>query len=316
MLQFLHCKCLPDFSLLFQTQAATGIDGYYYVLQIETLRNQGHFYFPTHTPLVPYLLKVLSFLMPNAIFAVKIGGILLHMFLSFAVFALVTTLTRNVWLGLFGLLITAFSALHFYMISEFLSNLGALAFLVWSVFGIVKAIQTKKYLWFIFSILFSICALFSHRSAFGLIVLFGLTTLSAYLLLNCNPKFSRRFLVFSAILFFLPFIFSRQSFFTLPEWLAFELLKTPKSPFRSMTLAENLMLAIGLFLTIFIWIRFRQVFEDKFISVMLFSIMLFSFLLTLNPFLNHQSGFQGIIGRLDGLAYLQAATALPILVSI
>jgi hypothetical protein len=41
-----------DYHFLFQTPTATGIDGYYYDLQVQTLRNYSHLFFPTHTPLV------------------------------------------------------------------------------------------------------------------------------------------------------------------------------------------------------------------------------------------------------------------------
>lgn len=202
-----------DFSLLFQVQAPAGIDGYYYVLQIETLRSRGHLYFPSNTPLTIYFLTALSFSTRNVVVAVKIGAVFLHVFLVIGMFALTTILTRNVWLGILSLLITAASGLHLYMIGEFLSSLGASTFLVWGAFGIVKAQQNKTRLWLAFSIIFFICAVFAHRSALGLIVLFSFTIVSANLLLNKNLKSSRRFSIFSAALFLLPLAAARQTFF-------------------------------------------------------------------------------------------------------
>lgn len=304
-----------DFSLLFYTQAVTGIDGYYYNLQIETFRNEGQFYFSTYTPLVLYLLTALSFLTQNTILAIKVGGILLHIFLGFGIFSSITVLTRDARLGLFGLLITAFSRLHFYMISDFLSNLGALSFLVWGIFGIVKAIQTKKSVWIIFSILFLICAIICHRSAIGLITLFSFTTFSAHLLNNENCIFRCKALAFLAILFllFLPLILIWQPIFVLPTYLEIELLKIPSLPFTQTALAEKLMLAVAVALTVSLW--FQGNFQKECASVALFSVILWGFWLTLNPFLNHRIGFQGVIGRLDILAYLQSAIAIPILIS-
>lgn len=51
-----------DYSLLFQTHVATGIDGYYYILQIDSLLNIRRLYFPTNTPLILYFLAILSLL--------------------------------------------------------------------------------------------------------------------------------------------------------------------------------------------------------------------------------------------------------------
>lgn len=46
--------------MLFQTSLATGIDGYYYVLQINTLISEGQLYFPTRTPIVLLEFKLLD----------------------------------------------------------------------------------------------------------------------------------------------------------------------------------------------------------------------------------------------------------------
>jgi hypothetical protein len=49
-----------DAAVLFKYPFAVGVDGYYYVLQINELRTQGRLYFPTRTPLILYLLTGVS----------------------------------------------------------------------------------------------------------------------------------------------------------------------------------------------------------------------------------------------------------------
>ena len=131
-----------DSNLLFQTPVSVGIDGYYYVLQINSLREEfGHFYFLTNTPLVLYFLTAISFLTSDTILAVKIGAIILQVLLCLGVAALLIATTKNAWLVVLGVFLSAFSVLHLYFLSEFLSNLGALVCLIWGALGVVKTIQ-------------------------------------------------------------------------------------------------------------------------------------------------------------------------------
>ena len=307
-----------DCSLLFQTSAAIGIDGYYYVLQINSFLNSGHFYFPTNTPLVLYLLSALACFTDNTILAVKLGIVILQVLLYLGIANLLQTLIKNVRFAVLGVFITTFSILHLYFLSEFLSNLGALVCLIWGAFGIVRLVQTKKKVWFIFAALTLLAAVFSHRSAFGLIALISFAVLYAYLWLNYAAN-TKRQVVFGLIILFLlafPSVLASQAFFVLPDWLLFELLRYPQNPFRSLILMESLMLLILSGATLAILFVKSEILRNSLSGLILVSIVVWSLLITLNPFLNHQTGIIGIVARLDALAYLQTAIAIPLLISL
>jgi hypothetical protein len=307
-----------DCHFLLRSSVATGIDGYYYVLQVETLRNQGHFYFSTHAPLVLWLLTALSYLTRDTILAIKIGAVVMHLLLALGVMALVTAITRSAWFGVCGLLIATLAGLHFFFISEFLSQLGALAFLVWAAWAAAGFAKNKKAGWLGLCLLFLLAAIFSHRSTIGLVIVNGFAVSAAYAL--TTDRFSRRFrlLIFAIVLvlFCLPLAWAWQPLWTLPQPLNDELLKIPRLPFRQVDLAERWMLGAVVVMTTFIWFRCRQVMLNNTAGLSLVSMVLWTCLLTLNPFLNHQTGVVGIFGRLGIMAYLQAAIAVPLLLAL
>lgn len=307
-----------NLSLLFQTDAAVGIDGYYYVLQIDSLSDKGHLYFPTKTPLVLYFLSALSLVTGNTVIAVKLGSIILQALLSLGVGVLLQSLTKNIWLAALGVFFIEFSVLHLYFLSEFLSNLGALACLIWGTFGLIKAFQTKKKIWLASVGLMLLAASFSHRSAVWIIVCFFFLVLLAYFWLNYATNFKRQsvFGLILFILFILPFLLAWQPFVTLPEWLSSELSKAPKNPFRLLTLLESLTLLIVSVSTFAILFLKPKLLREDLAGMILLSIVIGSSLSKLNPFLDHHAGITGIISRLDLLAYVQASLAFPILLSV
>jgi hypothetical protein len=307
-----------DCHFLFQSSAATGVDGYYYFLQVETLRNEGHLYFPTNTALVLYLLTAVSYLTQDTILAIKIGAVLMHLLLALGVMALIAAITRNAWFGLCGLVITCFSGLHLYLISEFLSNLGALVFFVWAAWAIAKFVQKKRPVWLILSVSLLLAAIFSHRSMIGLIILNSSTISVAYLVMTASFKSHSKSLTLAIvlILFALPLLLAWQPFFALPLRLKEELLRIPRLPLRQVDLAERWMLVGFLVTTLLVLFRYRHVSLNNAAGLALVSMVLWGFALTLNPFLNHHTGVEGIVGRLGIISYLQVAIAVPILLSV
>src|SRR5690349_15033353 len=102
LLLVLVLSALRDAYILFSYPVAVGVNGYFYVLQINQVANSGHLFFPTHTPLPIYLLTALRFLTGNAVAAIKVFGLLLQAALCLGVFALTGSTLRSVWLGLLG----------------------------------------------------------------------------------------------------------------------------------------------------------------------------------------------------------------------
>jgi hypothetical protein len=118
------------------------------------------------------------------------------------------------------------------------------------------------------------------------------------------------------VLFGLPLAWVWQPLGSVPQELKDELLKIPRLPFRQVDLAERWMLSAVVVMTTFIWFRCRQVLLNNAAALTLVSMALWSCLITLNPFLNHQTGVVGIVGRLGIMTYLQAAIAVPLLLSL
>src|ERR1043165_6464674 len=87
LLKLLIVSELRDAFVLFSYPVAVGINGYFYVLQIEELAKSSHLFFPTHTSLPIYLLTALRYLTGKAVTAVKVFGLLLQAALCLGVFA-------------------------------------------------------------------------------------------------------------------------------------------------------------------------------------------------------------------------------------
>src|SRR3712207_3880454 len=98
-----------DAYLLFSFPVAVGTDGYYYVLQVRELLTGGRLYFPSDTPLVFYILALLGGLTGDPVVAVKAGALAFHLLLCLGVYALVSSVTRNEWLGALGGAVAAVS---------------------------------------------------------------------------------------------------------------------------------------------------------------------------------------------------------------
>jgi hypothetical protein len=305
-----------DARLLFQSPYGVGVDGYYYVLQIDSLLNQGSFYFPSPTPIVLYFLSGLAYLLGSSVLALKLGALVLQGLLCLSCLALVISVTRSFWLGLLGMSVMAFSSLHLFFISEFINSLGALVFLSGGCLGLLKFRRTGKKSWLFFALAGIICAGFSHRSTSGLIVLILAALAISPLFLNSTTGRTKIFALPAFVaLFALPLILYWQPFFTLPEGFRNEIHGFPESPFRQINLPESLMIilagSVGLSS---LWHTPEGRQSDM--SVIFCTILVWSLLTTLNPFLNHQTGFQGITGRLDVLAYVQAAILFPLGMSL
>ena len=308
-----------DALALFSHPVAVGADGYYYVLQINELLNHDHLYFPTNTPLVFYALAALSILTRNAILAIKLGSIGFNVFLSLGVFALVSSITRNRWLGVLGGAIAALSGMHFFMIAEFIKNLAGVALLIWGAWCALRASETHRRRWGVLSVVLLIAALLSHLSTWGIAPsLAMLILLGRGLITRGGSKFLRTgCLVAGVLLLILPALIAAQKFVELPARLGNELLSRPELPIglsSPVGKAEMIALLLAAPTTLFLIARHRPALPRNPFSLVVCAVALWSLLITLNPFLNHDVRQLGIIGRLDHLMYLQVAIILPALV--
>lgn len=312
----LSAAILLDARALFQSEYAVGVDGYYYVLQVDTFLRYGNSYFPTETPLVLCFLTSLAFIIGDSVLAIKIGAILLQAGLCLGILAVVTSITRNILFGIFGMAIAAFSNLHLYLLGEFINNLGALTLLVWGGFGLVRFRQTGSRVWLILALTTLVGALLSHRSTLWVIIVGLISLVLSWFFLKAKTKKSMFFvLLLLAILLTFPLAIYWQPIIELPLFINEEILKFPRNPFRQLILAESMMILLALF----VWLRSLWVKAERFCyseMLALTAVLAWSFLTTLNPFLNHQTGFHRVFGRLDILVFVQAAIAVPLSISL
>ncbi|MDT4955419.1 MAG: hypothetical protein QOJ02_3557 [Acidobacteriota bacterium] len=301
-----------DAMTLLKYPVAVGIDGYYYVLQVNELQYHGHFYFPTSTPLILYALAGLSRLTGDSVLAIKIGSIILHAALCFGIFALIAGATRSRWLGVLGSALAVISSAHFYMIGEFINNLGAVTFLIWCGWFTMRAFQTRRNIWILLACVSLIAATFSHRSALLLAMILALSLFLMRLLISTKSRGLRLAGILTILIIWCaPAILVLQPLVQLPAWLQGDFSSVPSLPLSRVGVAEQLLLMVLAPATLIIITLGRRRPEDNIASLIFGSVALWGLLTTLNPFLNHNREWIGVTWRLSMLAYIQVAILVP-----
>lgn len=304
---------LPDLALLTHYDFSIGIDGYYYFLQVNDLRSQGHLYFHSATPVVFYFIDGISYLTGSTALAIKVGAILLHISLCLGIAAVLAGLTRSEWIGLAGGTLAAVSGLRLYMLSEFIATLAAICLLVWCAWCAIKLFQTRRGAWALSAAALLLAALFSHR--LSLVIVIGLAIFAGllhWMLVQDRAMPYRRYvaLLFLTVMWLSPAILAAQPFLRRPEWLNDELSIIPRLPFDQYALSEEIALFVFSSLILFLLVYFRK--RPTGLGVyILGAVALWSLVVTLNPFLNPDRGWLSIAGRLRGLSYIQTAILVP-----
>jgi hypothetical protein len=308
---------LHDVIALFRFPVAVGVDGYYYILQITHLESSGRLYFPSKTPFLLYILTGFNYLIHDPVLAVKLSSITLHTLLCLGIFAIITTLTKSQWLGILGAALTSISGVHFYLVGEYINNLGALTALVWSSWFALRAVETRRKIWMLASSIIVLLSIFSHRSALALVLLIVVSAALVYFTVRVGTVTRARRLILAGTILFLwssPAILSIQPFIHLPGWLASQLSFIPKVQFAGLfdtpAEAEQIILSLIIPLTLFALFLRRRKGQLNFSCIVLGSISLFGILITINPFFNNTGGI-GLTWRLGILAYIQVAILVP-----
>ncbi len=293
-----------------------GIDGYYYFLQIESFSQTGTFYFPTQTPVVLGFFSAINFFVGDPIYSIKTGTLLFQLFLYFGLFTLTKELTKSRWLGIITVSLVIISGLHRYMLVEYLSQLGAIVFLIWAVAGIIKYADSKRKLWLVTSGILLFLAIGSHRSIIPFVIVgfWSFSLWALFLRARKNENSSQQILILIACLVSIAFpaiIVLSNSWLSSPIEIQNNLTAFPKLPFRLSTLPEILLLLI--FSPFCLWLMFSKQSEQlsQTFKYTIGTIALFSILLTLNPFLSSDLGFSSLGGRLRVLSFIQVAILVP-----
>jgi len=303
---------IRDASYLFSYPVAVGADGYYYVLQINELLKNHHLYYPSNTPIVFWILAALTFVTKNAVVAIKLGSIAFNLCLCSAFFVLVSAITRRRWLGVLGACIVGLSGMHLYMIAEFIKNLAGIAFFVLGAWCAIRAFESYRARWFAASIFLLACATLSHASIW---IIAPVT--SVFVLTIRDLKSKKRAMLVAALMVCLGLMGSAllayQEVFPLPAWLATEVthIRFPITLRNPVGKAEAFMLLLTVPLVIFLTLRHWNEASNQPFRIVVLTVSLWTLLITLNPFLNHDVTQLGIVGRLDHLMYLQVAILVP-----
>ncbi|HEV8368667.1 MAG TPA: hypothetical protein VGQ39_12010 [Pyrinomonadaceae bacterium] len=314
LLAILLAGAIRNAQLLSQSNVAVGIDGYYYVLQINGLKNNHQLYFPSRTPLVLYFLTAISYFTNNSVKALKVGSVLLHTFLCLGIFALLESATRNVWLGVLGSALAAVSGLHLYMIAEFINSLGALTLLSWAGWFTVRWVQTRELKWIGLTLVLLSAAIFSHRLALGVISIIAISLLLFQGLVSSrsNGRYAFASLIALIAIYFAPALVKAQAVIEISGRLRTDLTTVPRWPISQNYFPETLMLAV--LAPIALALLLGPVRRLGIVSVgsgLAALVALCSLLVTLNPFLSEERGWTETVGRIRGLAYIQVAFLLP-----
>lgn len=306
-----------DLALLTSHPVAAGVDGYYYVKQIEHLLTRGKLYYPSNTPLVLYAMSGLALVTGSAIPAVKVGVVVLHLLLGLGVFTLVESLTGRAWLGVLGASMTAVSGLRLYMLAEFVNNLGAITLLVWAACFAVRASQTRRAFWLCLCGACLLGALFSHRSTAAILFAIAASALLTRGLMSPEAGgFKKTALCLLVLIVWCApgAVALTQSFVELPPIVRDTFTAIPRWPLRSEILPEALIVLAASPFCLFMAARTPTERREGIARLAFGSVALLGLLFTLNPFFNPAHGWTGAAGRFKGLLYIQAAILVPGLV--
>jgi hypothetical protein len=303
-----------DLSTLSKFPTAVGVDGYYYVVQLNNFFSNGQLYFSTKTPLVIYFLAGITYFTENSVLAVKVGSVLLNLMLCIGIFALTTIITKSTWMGIIGSAIAIISGLHFFMIVEFISYLGAITLIIWFGFFLIKAIESKQLRWLLISIIFLLLGLFSHRATFLICLTLACMFLIVWLMFDKIAASKLQTLTIILILCstsaILKILFLPDS--SNPSFDNFG--SVIQKNFRH--LAELILLGIAAVVILLLFQADSKLNFSKSTWMVVITLVFWSFLIIINPFFIFENGLQTIVGRIKVLAYIQAAILAPIAICL
>ncbi|HEX8397185.1 MAG TPA: glycosyltransferase family 39 protein [Pyrinomonadaceae bacterium] len=289
------------------------MDGYYYVLQLNSLLTTGKLYYSSSTPVLFYLMLFFNYIIDDTVLTIKFTAIVLHLLFSLAIYLIISNLTKNKWLGLLGCALLTVSNLHLFMLANFIKSLCGLTFLTWAGFNLIKFLETKNKLWLGASVFLSVLAVFSHKSIFFILLILLFLMFLIYLTFYVFTEKWKRItvIVFLFILFLSPQIVLYQSLISLPQWLLNEISGKTYWAFGKAIFVEVFFLLVLSFLVISYSVYFRHRLSSTALTLFC-AIAAWSILITLNPFINpNDYSSEPIIERLRALAYIQIAILTP-----
>ncbi|MES0489356.1 MAG: hypothetical protein ABUK01_05145 [Leptospirales bacterium] len=211
-------------TLTLSGDSPTGIDGYYYLKQIETIAQTGQFYFQDHS-LAFFPPAFLTFIFPTqSIFILQLSTSLCYAFtltalfisIHFIVIATGGSESRNkiIYYPLTVVVMVWLTLPFHHFAFTYYKNLFAITLLLWAICFYFQSIegsqQSKKSVYL--SIFLVVLAMFSHKSVFALLTLF----LISYVLHQFSIKrFMQLIAVLAGLLALFFLVFARGSAYLL-----------------------------------------------------------------------------------------------------
>ncbi|HYG33343.1 MAG TPA: glycosyltransferase family 39 protein, partial [Clostridia bacterium] len=302
---------VSDTSLLMKYPQAVGLDGYYYVLQADSLRQTGHLLYSSSTPVLFYVLAVVSKITGDTVLAAKAVSIGFHVLLCAGLFVLLRVLSGRSWPGALAGLMAAICGLHVYLIVEFVKSLAALALFVWAVcFWLLAEKRAPSWRTRMVAGLCLVLAMLTHRAMWLVVAGIVLSVLITYLLQRETKKALSLAVLVLVACFLMPWCLASQTAFGLPCQMQTELLSHPATPLDNIGWPEKILVAFFAPAALFVARIYRAQIDPRLLSC-LAAVGVLSILVTLNPFLDHGQGSLNVTGRLSNLAYLEAAVLVP-----
>jgi hypothetical protein len=301
---------LRDAGVMFRSPVALGTDGYYYAVQARHVVSHLALYYPSPTPAVLYLIAAATLPFRDPIVSLKVCSLVLSVALAAGVFEIVRSATERVWCAALAAALVSAPSMHLFMLVEFVNNLGALALLAVAVAVIVRASAARRPVWW-FGVALLVCALASHRMAWVLVPACAILYCAAGVVLSRQTAASRR----STAATIIAAAWACTAF--LPRWsdrLRGELLDSAAFPLRFVNPTGTWEIAVLLLAAPFaIWIATDDSGWPPRVRKLAIVTSLWTFIATLNPWLNHSMAALGIVGRFDHAAFVQTALLVPLL---
>jgi Dolichyl-phosphate-mannose-protein mannosyltransferase len=301
-----------DLILLLRYPVAVGIDGYYYVLQVNSLLSAGRTYFPTHTPIAFYLLSFIARLSGNVTLGIKIGTVIFHSFLALGIFAILKKTLRSVWWAVLGAALVEISRLHLYLTSEFVANLCGITLLTWACFFSVRFLQRRRLWMAMASLTFILLAAFTHRSMLPMFMMISFSFLLFLWFASWTKRINWYAIGLAAMLFLAPGFLAAQPFIRLPQTVSREVTWVPGSILLDEFRPEGVLLLLAATGGI-VWIsKLRsKAMNGLREAYLLLGATICTLIVLQNPFLSRAHVLTSIAGRFALLSYLQVALITP-----
>ncbi len=163
------------FRYLSASAAPTGIDGYYYAVQVRSLVEDGHLYYPS-APLVLWLMRAVAAITGDPIIAVKLTAAFGTALIGVPIMGLCRTLGAKAWPAAAAAMLAATAPSASYLAAEFVKNGVALTVCVFFLWALAAAVNEPTRRRITVAAILLIATALSHKLALGIALIIAVPT--------------------------------------------------------------------------------------------------------------------------------------------